>query len=127
MIYNNSNYNYFTKEYNKIYKENLSIEEILFLDKISENKKTSKKKKKITLREQLQTVFEPKFYKLQSILNNINKKSFYNDEHKFNDLYSLICDPILLMQALGNIRPNKGSSIPGINMETLNEMSLKKS
>jgi RNA-directed DNA polymerase len=85
-----------------------------------------KKLKKIPLRDILRDKFEPKFYKVQHILQGINRKSTSNTYAKFSDLYSLLGDPILLMQALGKIRPNKGCSTPGVTLETLDSMELKK-
>jgi hypothetical protein len=83
-------------------------------------------KRKTPLREILRDRFEPKFYQMQHILQGINKKSAFNSNAKFSDLYSLLSNPILLMQALGKIRPNRGSSTPGVSLETLDSMELKK-
>jgi retron-type reverse transcriptase len=48
------------------------------------------------------------------------------DKEKFDDLYTLLCKPSLLIQAYGNIKGNKGSLTPGVNQETVDRMSLEK-
>ena len=57
------------------------------------------------------------------ILKGIHNKSKKYIKAKFSDLYS---NPIILIQTLGKIVPNKGSSTPGINSKTLNKINLKK-
>ena len=44
----------------------------------------------------------------------------------FDDLYSILCRKELLIQALGNIKNNKGSMTSGIDDETIDGISLKK-
>jgi retron-type reverse transcriptase len=74
----------------------------------------------------LEDAYSVEFLKLKKILNKISDKSKYRKDATFKDLYSLLENPILLMQALGKISPNKGASTPGIDQETLDEMKLKK-
>ena len=78
------------------------------------------------LKQTLFDQFSPELKKLKHILVGISNKSRQNSNATFKDLHPLLCKPIFLIQALGNIRPNAGSSTPGINDETLNKMSLKK-
>lgn len=71
------------------------------------------------------------FVPIQHILQGINKRSKIqadsgNYSKKFNDLYSLLSNENLLIQAYGNIPRNKGSLTPGIHSETVDEMSLGK-
>lgn len=80
----------------------------------------------INLRQTLEKKYSKDLLKIKKILTGITKKSFKEPESKFSDLYSLLYNPSLLVQALGKIRPNVGSSTPGINDETLNEMSFGK-
>ena len=73
------------------------------------------KKKKVKselsiIRQQLFDLYSPGFFRLQKILQGVHNKSSLKPEADFKDLYSLLCNKILLMQALGKIRPNKGSS-----------------
>lgn len=93
-------------------------------------KKKTKTKSEIEqkrkLKESLKKTYSEDLLKIQRILTGINTKSSTNINTKFKDIYSLLCKPALLIQALGNIRPNKGSSTPGINDETLDEMNLNK-
>lgn len=72
-----------------------------------------------------QAIFSPEFHKIIHILNGISKKSSGNPNAQFEDLYSLLSKPIIHIQALGNIRPNKGMGTPGIDKKTLEGMNLK--
>lgn len=73
------------------------------------------KEKKKSLREVLKEEYEPKFSSLLNITRGINNKSKTNPKATFKNLYSLLYNPTIYMQALGKIRPNKGSSTPGID------------
>jgi retron-type reverse transcriptase len=46
-------------------------------------------------------------------LSIISKKSILFPDHKFDNLFRLICDPNLLTQAMGNLRTKKGALTPG--------------
>lgn len=74
---------------------------------------------------ELQKEFEPKMEKTYKILKGINNKSKNNANSKFRDLYSILSNPIIHIQALGNIRPNKGVGTPGIDKMTLQGMNMK--
>lgn len=74
----------------------------------------------------LKEKFEPLFYPIQRILKGINNRSKDDQNAKFDDLYTLLHNEYLLLQALGNIRPNKGSSTPGVDFATLNTFSMNK-
>jgi hypothetical protein len=47
-------------------------------------------------------------------------------EKPFDDLYPILCRKELLIQALGNIKNNKGSMTTGIDDETIDGISLRK-
>ncbi len=78
------------------------------------------------LRQQLESIYLPKFKSIENIIKGINNKSFKESNAIFKDLYNLLSQESLLIQALGNIRSNKGTSTPGITSETLNRMSILK-
>ena len=73
---------------------------------------------------ELEKEFRPKFNKLKTILTGIHTKSQKYPEEVFNDLYSILSNPIIHIQALGNISPNKGMSTPGIDNQTLSGMNM---
>lgn len=85
-------------------------------------KKKKAKSELSILRQQLFDLYSPGFFRLQKVLQRIHKKSSFKPEADFEDLYSLLCNKVLLMQALGKIRPNKGSSTAGLDFETLDVM-----
>lgn len=50
-----------------------------------------------------------------------------NTVHQFDDLYHLLCNQNVLLQALGNINRSKGSLTPGINPnDTVDAISLER-
>ena len=81
-------------------------------------------KYKKSLKSELEPKFTVKFQPISKILAGITIKSIKNPNAVFNDLYSLLSSVPLLVQALGNIRANKGMSTPGTNKETLDEPSM---
>ena len=69
----------------------------------------------------------------QTILQNLTKRARQeaksNNEipfQNFDNLYSLLGNRSLLIQAYGNIKSNKGRMTPGTNQETIDEISLNK-
>lgn len=68
---------------------------------------------------------------IQNIIQGISRRSLdivdkVKTFKKFDDLYNLLSNENLLIQAYGNIRRNKGSLTPGINTETVDEISLQR-
>lgn len=87
--------------------------------------------KKSDQRKVLKNRMTTSFIPIANILNGIAKRSRNIDLkdtnfRKFDDLYSLLCNEILLIQASGNIKSNKGSMTPGISYETIDAMSLER-
>ena len=83
------------------------------------------KQKNLSLRMDLELQFKPSFKKFSQILIGINKTSKGDPNKTFKDLFSLLSDPIIHIQSLGNIKPNKGMSTAGIDNITLDGMNLK--
>lgn len=102
------------------------------MKKYSKEEKEKKKLRqlaKIATEQRYTALIKP----VANILKGIQKKSKENcklqqttDKEKFDDLYTLLCKPSLLIQAYGNIKGNKGSLTPGVNQETVDRMSLEK-
>lgn len=74
----------------------------------------------------LAKIYRPKFNKLEKILKGIAKKSTNNFNGIFSDLHSILENEVIYIQALGDLRPNKGVGTPGTNQETLDSMDLNK-
>jgi len=67
-----------------------------------------------------------KYYKNKSphILNQIkfmSIKSHNNPQHKFTDLYKLICSPILLFNSTGTVMSKKGSTTKGFDPKDISD------
>jgi group II intron reverse transcriptase/maturase len=89
------------------------------------------KRRRKEARENLASEMIASFAPIVNILQGINRRSKTlvdsgKTNEKFKDLYSLLSNQNLLIQAYGNIQRNKGSLTPGVNLETIDEMSLKK-
>lgn len=84
------------------------------------------KKKRSNLTTTLLNAFYPKFSKLRDILMKIHDRSKNDPNAKFDNLYSLLYNPSMLVHSLGNLRPNKGSATPGVNDETLQGINFKR-
>jgi len=90
-----------------------------------------KKKAKESLGKSIQKYYLEYFTGIKNILNGIFKRSKLMitkklEFKKFDDLYSLLHNENLLIQAYGNIRTNKGSLTSGINNETIDAMSMQR-
>lgn len=80
---------------------------------------------------ELKNQYTKKMIGVQKILTGITNRSrmMLKDPTQFktfDDMYSLLCNENLLIQAYGNIQKNKGSLTPGIDLETVDNMSLQK-
>lgn len=72
-----------------------------------------------------------KLIPIKNILSGITKRSRYivknpNGHPPFDDLYSLLCNKSLLIQALGNIEKNKGRLTAGVDSKTIDAISSGK-
>lgn len=90
-------------------------------------KRKLNKEERKSIKNEMMRTFKPIENILQGIAFRsneiVNKRQSFR---KFDDLYSLLSKESLLIQAYGNIRRNKGSLTPGINSETVDEMSLQR-
>lgn len=62
------------------------------------------------------------FFVTNKILTGIKNKSARNMTERFEHLYSLLSREDFIYQAIANIKNNKGTSTPGIDMKTLDAM-----
>lgn len=85
-----------------------------------------RKLRKSNLTNELETIYMEKFKKISNIINNINNRSINDPNAKFDNLYSLLSKPELLIQSVGNLRANQGASTPGTSSETLAGISISK-
>jgi hypothetical protein len=93
--------------------------------------KKKKSSEKFQRKQELKAQMSQPFAPITNILQGINRRSRTMIQtncfdKKFKDLYTLLANPNLLIQAYGNIQRNKGSLTPGISPETIDEMSLNK-
>lgn len=89
---------------------------------------TRKKSNRATLTQELKDSYTQKLIGIKSILMGITNRSRNEAQtntvkRPFDDLYSLLCNKSLLIQALGNIEKNKGKLTPGVDAITIDSMS----
>lgn len=90
--------------------ENFNKFKISYMIKERKNRASEKAQQKEALKAQMSRPFIP----ITNILQGINSRSQImirtkRFDNKFKDLYSLLSNPNLLIQAYGNIQRNKGS------------------
>nr|AYQ94207.1 hypothetical protein [Borodinellopsis texensis] len=64
-----------------------------------------------------------KYFTTNNILSGINKRSLKTINSKFDDLYSLTSREDFILQAIINLKGNKGSSTSGVDVKSLDGIS----
>nr|YP_009492182.1 hypothetical protein [Pseudopediastrum integrum]AWI68777.1 hypothetical protein [Pseudopediastrum integrum] len=87
--------------------------------------KIKEEKKKISTKETKEIIEEEfdDYYRTAKILGNIRKRAETQEGPRFDDLYSLLTNEDLAMQAITNLKGNLGSSTPGVDQETLDKFN----
>ena len=89
------------------------------------------KRKKNLLTQALKEKFENELKKSLNIVQGIKNRSTKMQKniiptHKFDDLYNLLYDKNILIQAFGNIEKNAGRLTKGVNLDTIDKISLER-
>lgn len=90
-----------------------------------------KKAEKRRLKSETQAQMMLHFVGITNIFQGMNRRSNKMENgkvkyKKFDNLYNFLSNTSLFVQTYGNIQANKGSMTPGINQETVDEISFKK-